>query len=484
MVYFTLKVDFELANDEYKVQKMQIDNHYYIGGQAKHIGNLLDWGEDVTFYVNNLNMFYIYLLKFLCDNDIKFDYSYKNGKCSNVKVEINGRKVFFVNFKSKFGVEFDEEENSENLKLIDYALEHGCNRLSLGADAYNMFLLTIFKPKPEEAANHELVREMFPKFGYDAMLLDAKRNAYGFQYCKTGWHDVGFEYDISSSYPASAMGNLPCGLPRYYKDIREVPASYFKIIKFTYYNAKLKSNGIDFVQIAHMGSLSLSEGLFNEFKRNYDATIKIIAIEAFKTRKSPLVQFLEQTIIRGKLYEKDPRIAAYNKLLGNAIIGYLGRNTSTIENTAYMTPQGLKLGKKSKNIDPIYLPAHVAILDAAKTRFLKVLHRFREHIIYANTDGFISTKRLDLNRLNISTEHEVLGKFREGHEFVQLFIECINGYAGVTSDGEIDNTISGMALTASVTPDEYAHNDFEYYVNEPTAQGTIRRTVVRTARRQ
>lgn len=481
MKYLTLKVDFELLpNEEYKIKSMKArgDEMWFDADHICSMGALLMWGCDVTYYVNNLNMFYIYLIKFLCDNKIKFEYAYRNGKCSNVKVDYNGYKITFVNFKSKFGVDFADEDDAQNWLLIDYAIEKGRTRLSLGADAYNEFLLTIFTEKPRENANHNLIRETLPIFEYDDMLLEAKRNAYGFQFVRAGWYDKGFEYDISSSYPSSALNDLPVGLPFYFDNLQDVPKSYFKIINFTFYNLKLKDNGIPFLNVGHMGQLSLSERLFDEFKRNYDATIKIKRIEAFKTRKSIFKDFIDQTIVHGKMVEKNKRIASYNKFIGNAIIGYLGRNTTTTRNTAKIAPNGLVLEKYEETIDPIYLPAHIAILDASKARFLKAIKPYFKNIIYANTDGFICTHEIDLRWLNLTNTHECLGAFRFQNEYTQLYIECINGYAGITADGEIENTISGMSLGHTITPIEYHSKGFEYYINEPTSQGTIRHTII------
>lgn len=474
MQYATLKVDFALHKGIYQIENMTLKEPtitYTTTSFADILGEV-----GITYYVNNLNMLYVYLIKYLCDHHIDFEYSYKNGKCSNVKLP--KYEIYFVNFKSKFGVEFDEADDTQNWLLIDYAIAKGRTRLSLGADAYNEFLLTIFTRKPEPNANHKLMRETFPIFEYDDILLEAKANAYGYQYVKRGWYEQAFDYDISSSYPASALNDLPCGLPHFYDTLEAVPQSYFKIINFTFYNLKLKPKGIDFLNVGHMGTLSLTQRIFEEFNRNYDCTIKIRKIEAFKTRKSVLEKFINNTIVAGKLTEKNKRIASYNKFIGNAIIGYLGRNTKTIVNKAHDSPQGLVFDKEEKNIDPIYLPAHLAILDASKARFLRTLRPLFDKVIYANTDGFITTAQVPLERLNAGITHECLGKFRQQHTYKQLYIESINGYAGINDDGELENTISGMSIEQAITPHQFADRNFPYYVNEPTRDGKMRCRII------
>lgn len=473
MEYKILETTFELnEKNEYDIKTILVDQT----NRAFH--ELFFCKSDTTFYVSNLNILYVYIIKFLCDNDIKFDFSYKNGKCSNIKTNINGTNILFVNFKSKFGVDF-ANNYEDNKKILDYAISHHRTKISLGADAYSEFLHTIFKRKEEENANYNLIREDFPIFEYDEMILEAKKNVYGFQHAQAGRYKNIYDYDISGSYPASALNDTPTGPPHYYDKIEDVPKSYFKIIKFTYYDCKLKPKGIDFVNVHTMGALSLTERLFEAFKENYNAKIIIKKIQAFKTRKSMFKQFITQTVIAGKTLEKDKLIAKYNKAVGNAIIGYMGRNETTIQNTAKLTASGLEFEKEEKNIDPIYLPAYLAILDASKSKFLKAIKPYWNDIIYANTDGFLCKKEIDLFLLNLRNSNSILGNFRCCHKYSDLYVECINGYAGITTDGEIMNTISGMSFERILTPQDYETKKFVYYVNEPTPSGKIRRTEIR-----
>lgn len=472
MDYKILETTFELnAENEYQIKEILVDKKTH----AFH--ELFFYKQDTTFFVSNLNILYIYLIKFLCDNEIQFDFAYKNGKCSNVKCDINGTKILFVNFKSKFGVDFSENYE-DNKKLVDYAQKMHRNKISLGADAYSEFLHTIFKRKEEENANYNLIREDFPVFKYDEMLLEAKKNVYGFQYSVAGRYKDTYDYDISGSYPASALNDTPTGPPHYYNRLEDVPKSYFKIIKFTYFNCELKKNGINFVKTQSMGQITLTERLFELFKENYNAKIIIKKIEAFKTRKSMFKQFINQTVIAGKTMQKDKILAKYNKAVGNAIIGYLGRNETTLKNIAKIGKNGLEIEKEEVEIDPIYLPAYLAILDASKAKFLKAIRPFWKHIIYANTDGFLSTQKIDLQMLNFRNSNSLLGNFRLCHKYMDLYVECINGYAGITEDGEIMNTISGMSFERIITPDDYQNKSFVYYVNEPTPAGTIRRSEI------
>lgn len=466
-----LRTEFELENNIFELKKLIVTESAEDSGALVSLGELLENLEDTTYYVDNLNLFYVYLIKFLTDNKIEFEFSYKAGVCSNVKVQIRKTKFLFVNFTSKFGVEFSDD-SKENWLLVDYAKKHHRTRISIGADAYNDFLLTIFTVK-EDNANHKLIRETFPIIEHDSLLETAKKNVAGFQMCKRGmFHNI-FDYDISSSYASNILNDIPVGTPMYFDAIEDVPKTYFKVIKFAYYNCKLKPNGIDFIKTGAIGTHVLTERLFEQFKANYNANIKIQKICAFKTRKSIFKKFIQNTIIHGKMTEKNPRIAAYNKILGNAVIGYLGRNTKTTRNLAKKTPNGLVFEEYEEDIEPIYLPAYLCCLDHAKSKFIRTLRPFYKTIIYANTDGFMSTEPIDLSVLNLQNTNKVIGNFRQCNEFETVFIASVNGYAGRTRDGKIKDCVSGMSLSEQISPEQLSSKQFEYYVNEKTNDGRM-----------
>lgn len=435
--------------------------------------------KNETYVVDKLDILYIYILKFLTDNEITPNIVLKNGNCANITAKIGDFELVFINWRNKFGFEI-LPEFERNLKLVKYAEQHHHDRKSIGADAYNAFLRSFFVHEKDEAALYGVIKspQFHPIFEYDDMLLECKRNVQGVQFCRPGRYSDLIEYDISSSYPASALNDLPEGLPYYFDSLEKVPKSYFKIIQFTYYDVKLKPNGIDFIGVSAIGRLTLSERLFGEFQRNYDAKIKVKRVEAFKTHKSMLRWFINDTVVRGKQLERDPDIAKYNKTLGNAIIGYFGRNTTTTACDVKIGPTGLEIETQEQAIDPVYLPAYLAILDASKAKFLRAIKPHYNKIVYANTDGFLTTEHIDLAQLNMHNSNAVLGNFKIKHVFKDIYIHCMNGYAGITADGEVLNTISGMSLTGAVTPEEYEKQSFAYTINMPTADGRMRQQVV------
>ena len=158
----------------------------------------------------------------------------------------------------------------------------------------------------------------------------------------------------------------------------------------------------------------------------------------------------------------------------------MGRNTTTERHTMQWTKQdGYFIEAREENIEPIYLPAYLCILDTAKSKFIRSIRPFYKSIIYCNTDGFLSTQEINLDLLNLRNTNHIVGNFRLCHRYNDLYLECLNGYAGTTDDGKLINTISGMRFERVLTPDQYERKNFVYYVNEPTANGTIRHKVIK-----
>ena len=479
MRYAILKVEFYLdANNEYQIRDLNIKTYAKSNSfDTKTINTAINTLQDLdvdTVFVNDLDKFYIYLIDYLAKQNVQFTYAYKAGKCSNVKTNV----MTFVNFKSKFGIEYDDNIAFE---LIDYAIEKGRTRCSLGADAWNEFVKTLLPPtRYREFVAYKIIREQdrYPIFDYNVDLIEAKYNVAGYQMCKTGTFANVIDYDISSSYPASALCQMPKGLPKEYTTIEDCPATYFKIIKFSYFNCKIKPNKIAFVRTSAMGQLVLPEKMFELFKQNYNCKIVVKKVYAFKTEKSPFVQFMYDNIINGKINEPRPHIAKYNKNIGNAIIGYLGRNTTTTKNTAIFAQKRLVLSEEIKTIEPIYLPAYLCVLDRSKSKFIRTVQKYQDKIIYANTDGFLAIVPINLQELNYSNALQI-GNYRQKHNYVKIHIESINGFCAITDTGELDNTLSGITMLDKIEPEQYKNKQFEYYINTPTDHGTIKRQTVR-----
>ena len=497
MEYNFLKVNFDLINNYYlinNIEKYNLNNETETDTVLEFYTDILNLKENSTFYVNDLNKFFLYVAYYLLQSGFKnvkenlttktFIYSYKSGICSNMKIKNRyNTEIILINFHSKFGIEFADPE--QNIKLVNYALKKNRNRISLGADAFNEFIsYQLPTSRYKEFVAHKIIRnnEHYPILEELKELEEAKLYLAGYQTCKTGTFENIVEYDISSSYASQLLNDTPVGIPKYYINIEDVPRSYFKVINFSYWNINLKSNKIGFIEINAFGNLNLTQEMFNLFIENYQCSYKINYVIAFKTRKHVFDSFIYDNIIKGKVEETDKIIAKYNKNIGNSIVGYFGRKTTQETTNLKLRYNKLDPEKTLKTIDPIYLPLYLCVLDKAKSSFIKTLQLVKNKIVYANTDGFYTTHKIDLRLLNVGI-NQPIGNYREKSKFAVMQIEGINSLSAITESGEIVNTLSGMKTFDLITPDQHKQRDFNYYIDVPTSSGYIMRQILRPEKR-
>lgn len=473
--------DFEIKKDTY-ILKSLIDQET---GERLSLEEALSFTEDTTLYIDNLNILYAYLLKYLLSNlkltcalnnlrlkKNTFSYSAKDGSCSNVAVMLEC-KIMFISFGAKFGIDF-RKEYAENLELLEYAHERGRTASSVGSDAYNEFLSTLFRPKEKATANRQAMRDSYPIIKLTDELLQAKELCAGYQYVQQGRYSKAYNYDQASAYPAQLIGSTPTGKPYIFKKLNQIPKSYFYLVTFYYFDLKVKENFLNFLDLYKTaGKLTLTEHLYKQFKKHYEANIDIEKYTAFKTRARRFDKFINANALDGKENEPRRHIAKYNKFIVNSLIGYSGRNTQITYTTARLVNNKLIQSKKIAKIDTIYLPLYLYAVGKAKAEFVDTLQQHYDKLIYANTDGFITCEPLDLKQLNREYTGQ-LGRYKADAEYTQLYIESINGYAGIKTDGSIDNTISGMTIDSIITPQAYEERSFSYTVNEITAAGTVK----------
>lgn len=454
-------------------------------GEVLTMNDLLT-SEEREIYVDKLDIFSFYFLHFLFDhkfksvaemNQIKEKSVYasiNSGNCNSMIFKYQNTKKTLYNFEKKFGVEFGEFE--ENQKLIDYAHEHNRNATSIGADAYNEFIHTIFRPKKNPNANKKLMRVDFPILN-NKLLEKAKKYVCGFQFYTKGNFENVIDYDQSSAYPSQLLCSTPTGAPvSDIKDFNKIPRNYWFVAKVFYMNIELKTgfDWLDLKKCKNSGYLYLTKELYELFLTCYECLSKVVEFVAFKTICHRFDKFIDQTIIKGKINKSDKAISKYNKNVGNALIGYLGRNTAVESISFSKDGENWLYKRKELKRDPLYLPVYLFAIGKQKSEFIKTINQFKDSIIYANTDGFISTKRLNIDFMNYRFSSE-LGKFREKHQYQKLYIKTINGYAGLTSAGELDNTIAGMTLERLITPQEYESGEYSSVIQSVTKNLTIKR---------
>ena len=432
-----------------------------------------------TIFVSNLNIAFFEIIKKLKNLKFRnvynatkknqFSFAYKNGECYSIRL-YRDKLLIISNFEKKFLREFGDYET--NKKLVDYSIFKNRNSSSIGRDAFNEWLQSVFKCKNHTIninACMNIFRQDYPVIKND-FLETAKTYTSGYQIAKRGYYHNVYNYDIISSFPSQLLNDTPVGLPREFDSFDNMPTSYWYIVKFTALDIVCKDNCIDFLECnnSNIHTFVLTKHLFELFKTTYTFKIlKIKRIQAFKTRHDRFIDFVYNNVIAGKLNEFDPIISKYNKGVANSIVGYFGKNTTRISCKFI----GNTIHYKNEECEPIYLPLYLFVTGKAKAEFIRTINRIGlDNIIYANTDGILTSNPVKLERLNYGRVGQI-GIFKQKPIFKEIYIDCINGYSAITEDGKIDNTISGMKPLSPVSVADYMNNTFDYVINEITTQG-------------
>ena len=445
---------------------------------------------DNVYYVDNLSRFGVYFMHFLLQKGYKSVVELKEikkntffttmhaGECNSFLFSNNcGGIIKMLNFDKKFGVEFADYE--QNQLLVDYAESNHRFGNSIGADAYDELLATIWGQKTNTIINRELMRRHYPIIK-DKMLKEAKKQTSGLQMFKRGKYSNIFHYDQQSAYPSQLLSCTPTGKPIYYKTLEKVPKTYWYIVKIAFFNLRL-INGIDWLGLHKTnGYLVLTKELYALFLETYAADTIIKEIMAFKTIKGRFDKFIDKNIIAGKIHAKTPIIAKYNKCIANSVIGYMGRNTATQINNFTWSRGKCVVKQQKQELDPIYLPVYLFVQGKQKAEFIRTLNRYNG-IIYANTDGFFTDTEINAEQLNARYTTE-LGAYKCKCQYADLYINSINGYVGITTYGEIDNCLAGMSMDALIDPAQYEQQQFTYHLDRATEQLVVHRTTIKQQR--
>ena len=441
-------------------------------------------------YCANLDIAFMDLIKllkkqkyrnvFVCQKAKQFSFVYKNGECLGIHIKHSDNKELRIcNFEKKFLIDFDIKTAES---VFAYALSQGRTSYTLGRDAFNEWLQMEFTTKGQRLninTCNKLFRKDYPILS-DPMLDRAKDACSGYQMAIQGYYTNIYNYDISSSYPAQLLNNTPIGQIKEFETLESIPESYFYIVKATFIDVKIKPCKIDFLEIngSNITTQVLPEHLFKLAQANYEySKLKIKRIIGFKTRAHRFDNFVEKNVIQGKIQAPSKIIAKYNKAIANSIVGYFGKNATTMQTKLELKDGKISIVEREIQGEPVYLPIYIYVTGKAKAEFITTLQRIGiDKIIYANTDGFCTNESIDINRLNLGRRD--VGIYRLDKVYQKIFIEAINGYCGLDTHNELDNTISGLRLLNPVSVEQYMNKSFDYTIKAIDPDGNICETIV------
>lgn len=490
MKFSFLEVTWKVIDNIYEIDTLKQEN--INESWETDISTLILLEESNTMYVNDLDKLYVRIVYallqkgYVCASnpinlpDNNFYFSYSAGKCKNVTYKRGNAFVSFINFKSKFGMEYLPHD--ERYEILAYAIDKGREGKSLGSDAYSEFLTYMLGSK-EKFANFKIARKDYPVLTNDFLKV-AKQNVSAYQYYEAGTYDLLWYYDIISSYPSHLLCDTPYGDFKRYESIEAVPKNYYYYVTFDYWKLNVKETGIDciyFNGVAHEfkgkknvteGTITLTKDIWELALENYDFKYLIIEVNALKTKKGKFNKFVYDNVFLGKEQEGRKHIAKYNKLIANAFVGYTGRNTEFSNSVATIKEGSFAIEQIKASSDPVYQPIYDFVLGRSKRHFVSTIREHKKKVVYANTDGFFSRDKIDVRLLNESYTYEI-GRYKERNVFDHTYIECINGYVTVDQNGEIENTISGLMLEDVITPEQYQKKDFFYTIDQITKDGKL-----------
>lgn len=413
-------------------------------------------------YVDSLTKLGLYLIKKLINLKFKisensfnmennsFFYSLSHSTLHFLIIKTNSEYYYFYDFKTKFGVDMPEDINSI-YKIINFSNSNHLDSYSLASDSFNLFLNTILFPK-KSGANRKIYRKFYPIIE-NSTLLRTKNYTSGFQFFQEGEYNNVYNYDQSSAYPAELLNNTPIGEPLKLKKFEDIKINDWFCVRIYLKNVKLKY-GFDWLKlIPNQKYIYLTKELYKLFQETYTGDYKISDFVAFKTTQHQFDKFIKKTIIDAKIVTRDVYIKKYTKLLANSLIGYFGRNIDSESYTINYINNKYEIEHLKKHRDPIYLPIYLCIQGRQKAKFLYLLNKYKNDIVYANTDGFISTKKLNIDNLNINFSSNI-GKYRLDKEFKNIYIKNLNCYSAITIKNDIENILSGIPATKLIKPSE------------------------------
>lgn len=451
--------------------------------------------------VDNLRRAQIYIFDYLLRNGYHqqavltsqstraFSSSGSDASITNIRVCDGSRTLTtFCDFERKFGREFEDLTSEERQQLVDYAIERNRYSNTAAQDSYDEWLSTIYNHKGGRTrdVNRRLVKsskhQTHVRLSDDvnAFLEEIKPTTSGFQFCKPGKYQLLYDYDRKSAYPSELLAAVPVGDARLFGCLEEIPAAYWYCIEFIATNVRLKAdcrydwaNSLEnecgiYVMTKELHELFVDHYDFDEFKSE--------RLVGFKTKKGLFDKFVLQNCIEGRAEELPECIRKYNNFIAKCLTGYCGKRAQYQRAImAYYADIGeIGVEKVTSPSSYVYLPLYLFVVGRSKAKFINAISNSSGEI-YGNTDGFLTTKELDLDELNFDQNNR-LGSFVLKGIYTDATIKGVNNYIMTnTKTGELESIFPGIASDEQMSLVEridYKKGKIELYAAK-TLQGVV-----------
>lgn len=278
----------------------------------------------------------------------------------------------------------------------------------------------------------------------------------GYMFAHKGEYGHGYSYDINSLYPACMSEELlPSREPIPFEGEYKYDSFRPLYMQRMFVRLRVKKDGIPFLPDFRRdwgGNLRLlnSNGFVELLLTNVDMELMKENYEYFVGEyqggyKFATVKGFFNNFILPRYAKKtlNPSVGVVEKGLLNAATGRYGAYTSSklLEPELKDNSSVKWLPCKASSQDFYsYLPLPAFVNAYARKRLLYYIKKYREHVIYADTDSIVSEEKLGVP---ISGK---MGDFKIEREFDKLRILDIHKYAMQLTDGSTHVCLSGNTL--------------------------------------
>ena len=128
-----------------------------------------------------------------------------------------------------------------------------------------------------------------------------------------------------------------------------------------------------------------------------------------------------------------------------------------------------------------FYPLYLYVNGSAKVKICRLLQSNWEHIIYANTDGFVSDAPIEMDLRFNSRYSDLVGKVELRQYYLEFAVKEISNYSAIfaNEDGEImqDIRLSGRRIMEPPTHQKFIDGGFETLLLQQSDYGFIKPVV-------
>lgn len=391
-------------------------------------------------------------------------------------------KITICSYEKKFLQDYTDAETAKRLMLTDTYFKPTCTQT---AKAEFMECVTGCK---NEFINRYKFDKIFPQPEEKEFITwkKTKESVKAFMYLKKAgnYKDV-YSYDIRASFPSELYNSLfPQGKGT--RGLIEVPVKHWYIAKIRVYRCipiVYDFFGLfdKFIENQRQPfNTYLTKDMLECLEEFYDVEYAIQFKYSYKMQKSIFDKFIEDNI-----YTPDKPIRKYNKAKNNTLIGSFGANDQ------YPVYEYMIGGDKKNRVNATityetkdkkaFYPLYLYVNGSAKVKICRLLQSNWEHIIYANTDGFVSDAPIEMDLMFNSRYSDLVGKVELRQYYLEFAVKEISNYSAIfaNEDGEImqDIRLSGRRIMEPPTHQQFIDGGFETLLLQQSDYGFIKPVV-------